>query len=357
MKRGLKRWLSLVVTAAVLALVVYLLSESPEWRQMDWSRLWRSLVHVRWGFLLAAIAATLSSYLVRAYRWRFFLDPIKKNTSLWVLFVGQVLGFSSIYLIGRPGEFVRPAYIAKKENVPISSMLAVLVLERIYDIVLMVLLFAVALHFAPLHATAAHATGRLAAPHKRSLLILGGAGLAIMILVLLRLYTEGLATRLARIFRFLPGRIRQWLKNIFRSFANGLAVIRNWKDLLASLASTALIWFVNASTVWLVLHGVGGQLEKLTWMDAVLVLFAAAVGLSVQVPGLGGGYQVAAALAMQNLFHVGSEVAARAAILLWIIMMAPCVMLGMVLLIYEGLSLKKLRAIAEEERAEVSERV
>ena len=78
--------------------------------------------------------------------WR----PIKA-ASLWVLFVGQILGFSSIFLVGRPGELVRPAYIAKKENVPMSAMIAVWLLERVLDTIAMVVLFAAAIYFEPVN--------------------------------------------------------------------------------------------------------------------------------------------------------------------------------------------------------------
>jgi len=76
--------------------------------------------------------------------------PIKA-ASLWSLFVGQVLGFSAIFLVGRPGELVRPAYIAKKENVSMSSMIAVWLLERVFDTIAMVVLFAAALYFEPVN--------------------------------------------------------------------------------------------------------------------------------------------------------------------------------------------------------------
>src|SRR5258706_1586638 len=118
--------------ALILGLIAINLSRSPEWRHFSGEKFWAALLHASPAYLLAALATTMSSYLLRAYRWGAFLEPIKK-TSLWILFVGQVLGFSSIYLIGRPGEFVRPAYIARRVGVPITTMVAIWVLERVYD--------------------------------------------------------------------------------------------------------------------------------------------------------------------------------------------------------------------------------
>ena len=120
MKKAWGRWVWLAVGAVVIVLIFYNLSRSPEWRNFRWDRLWRSIVGARPDYLLLSVLLVYSTFVVRAIRWRFFMAPIKA-ASLWVLFVGQVLGFSSIFLVGRPGELVRPAYIAKKENVPMSG--------------------------------------------------------------------------------------------------------------------------------------------------------------------------------------------------------------------------------------------
>jgi len=113
MKKSLRRWLWLGVGAAIIGLIFYNLRGSPEWRDFRWQRLWATLTGAQPGLLLLALGGVYSTFLIRAYRWRYFMHPIKK-ASLWALFEGQVLGFSSIFLVGRLGELVRPGYIAKK---------------------------------------------------------------------------------------------------------------------------------------------------------------------------------------------------------------------------------------------------
>lgn len=355
MKRSQRRWLWLSLTVLILGLFFYNLSRSAEWRDFRWHSVWVSLIHARLGFLLTALLSTYASYLVRAYRWKFFLDPIKKSPSLWVLFVGQILGFSSIYLIGRPGEFVRPAYIARKEDVPISAMLAVLLLERIYDVVFMVLLFVVALEVIPLHPKTRRGMMILTEAHRGGVVLLLLMALVVVALVILRLRSEKLAAWLATTFRFLSPGARQWLKQIFRSFCDGLEVIRNWKDLVASLISTAILWIINTSVVWLAFQSLGGELVNLSWISSGLVLFFAAIGLLAQLPGVGGGYQGATILALTRIFGVKGQAATSAGLLLWIMMSAPCLALGLVLVAYEGLSFRKLGAIAKEERSALAQ--
>jgi uncharacterized protein (TIRG00374 family) len=350
MPKALRRWLGLGAGAIVLGLIFYRFRRSAEWQGFDWGRLWSSLAQARPGLMLTALVASSSSYLLRAYRWGCFLNPLKK-ASLWVLFAGQILGFSSIYLIGRPGEFVRPAYIAKKENVPIASMLAVWFLERTYDTISLVLLFAAALYVAPVDPTTAKGRSVLVAMHRGGGVLFLATSLLVAALVAFRLRAEEFTAGVLRMVPFLPVRVRLRLEHLLASFAYGLEVIRSWKDFLRSIASTIVLWVVNASVFWLVFQSLGGDLERLPWLAAGMVTFFAALGLVVQFPGLGGGYQVGALVALTEIYNVRAEAATGAAIMVWIMVAAPCLALGLAILSYEGLTFKKLEAIAEEERA------
>ncbi len=355
MNKSLRRWLWLGASVIVLGLIVRHFGRNPEWRSFRWERSWSSLVRARPGYMLAAAAAVYSSYVLRAYRWKFFLAPIKK-ASLWVLFVGQILGFSAVYLIGRAGELVRPAYIARKENVPFTAMMAVWLLERIYDNVFIILMFSAALYFGPIEPATARTRSALAMMQWAGIAILLVAALLVQVLVLFRVRAESMTARALRLVGFLPAKARERLERFLRSFADGLDVIRNWKDLLASVASTAALWFINASVFWLVFRGMGGDLARLSWLAGVLVLYLSVLGMVLQIPGVGGGFQVVAIWVLTGFFRVKAEDATGAAIFLWFVMSLPCLALGLVLLVHEGLTFRKLRAIAGAERAATAQK-
>jgi len=348
MTKGARRWLALGATALVLGLMIYWSTRSAEWRAFNWHLLRSLLFHAHPGYLAAAVTATSVSYLLRALRWKYFLDPMK-SASLWLLFVAQVLGFSSIYLIGRPGEVVRPALIARSEGVSFASQLTILLLERIYDVVTMIILFALAFDFQPLHA-AAHRTATLRRVHE------GLAVMALLVatLVLFRLYPETLTAFVRRVFSFLPPKFQSALERFLRSLAAGLDFIRNWRDFLATVLCTAVLWVANISFLWLVFRSLGGETASLSWWAAVQCLFFAAVGLIASLPGVGGGFQVGVIKTLQQLFHVRLEAATSAGILAWIIVIVPCLALGLVALLWEGLTFRKLGDIAREEQKAVS---
>jgi len=334
-----------------LALIFYNLRHNPEWRHFDWNRLWASLVNARPGLLLLALVAVYATYVVRALRWQFFMKPMKK-ASLWVLFVGQMLGFSSIYLVGRPGEFVRPAYIAKREHVPITSMVAVWLLERIFDSVCLVLLFSIALFFVPMEMMNSGGQHVLTVMHRAGDAMLALTILVVAGLIAYRLKTQAITAWTLRMVRFLPERMQHHLEHFMESFAEGLQVVRSLPDFLGSMVLTVILWWMNATIFWLALRSLGGGLERMTWAAAALVMFCAALGLIVQFPGIGGGYQVGIILALTEIFAVEADVATGAAILIWLLMSVPVMALSLGLLVHEGLSIKRLEAIAEEEELE-----
>lgn len=348
MTKSQRRWLGWGIGAVVLVLVLYQFRNNPQWKNFEWRRLGFLLIHLNSKLLILAITASLSTYLIRAWRWKFFVEPIKK-CSLWILFKGQILGFSSIYLVGRAGEIVRPAYIARAERLPFTSQLAVWVLERVYDTAALVVLLALGLYFVPVRGLSTHPPRLLHALRHAAAGIMVLCVLLIVFLVLYRIYSEKLLARSGRLLRFVPGKFSGHLEGFLRSFASGLEVIQNPLDFSASVLCTAMLWVLNVTVFWLDFRSLGGHLGDLTWLEAALTLVVAAVGLVIQLPGVGGGYQVAVLVALEEFFKVPAAGAASGAILTWATVMAPCLVFGLALLVHEGLTLKKLKMMAEKE--------
>src|SRR5205807_4082442 len=130
----------------------------------------------------------------------------------------------------------------------------------------------------------------------------------------------------------------------------GVQTIGNWSDLALSVFYSALHWFVVLLVYLWVSRAFGGTLAAIDMGDAMLVLAFTLVGSAVQLPGVGGGSQVAAFLAYTAVFGVEKEAAAAASIVLWLITFAACSLAGVPLLVHEGLSLGKLRELAEHEK-------
>jgi hypothetical protein len=185
----------------------------------------------------------------------------------------------------------------------------------------------------------------------------GNAMLAVTVimvagLVVYRLKTQALMEWVTRKAHFLPQKLQKHVHHFLHSFAEGLQVVRSMPDFAGSVVLSILLWCTNATVFWLTLKSLGGALGSFAWLAAALVLFCASLGLVVQFPGIGGGYQVGIVLALTEIFGVGADVSTGAAILLWLMMSVPVLVVSLGLLVHEGLSFKRLEAITEEEEME-----
>src|SRR5215469_6376900 len=125
-----KRVLSTVIVLAILSALVYL--QVQHWRSFDWVR-FRQASQVNLLHIAAAVGLVYITYVMRAWRWKIFLEPVSE-TRTSRLISPTFVGFTGLALLGRPGELIRPYLIAKKENVPVSSQLGVWTVERIFDV-------------------------------------------------------------------------------------------------------------------------------------------------------------------------------------------------------------------------------
>jgi hypothetical protein len=144
-----------------------------------------------------------------------------------------------------------------------------------------------------------------------------------------------------------------WRARVARTLielVRGVQAIRSWGDFALSVFYSSLHWFLVLLIYLWVSHSFPGTLSSISLGDAMLVLAFTLVGSAVQLPGVGGGSQVACFLAYTAIFGVEKEPAAAATIVLWLITFAACSLAGVPLLIREGWSLGELKRMTEQEK-------
>jgi hypothetical protein len=145
---------------------------------------------------------------------------------------------------------------------------------------------------------------------------------------------------------------REKLAALLEGFSEGLQGIRSWGDMAAVTAYTILHWVLVVFVYLWVAHAFGGSLASLNLGAALLVTTFTLVGSAAQLPGVGGGSQLATFLVLTLVYGVEREPAAVASIVIWLITFAGCCLVGLPLLFREGWSIGELRKMAhEEERA------
>ncbi len=349
MRVASRKFAILFFALLVLGLLIYRSSGMLHLGDFSGTKLVAAVRDARESYLLLSILAIYGCYAVRALRWREFQKHVGQAL-FWNIYAMTLAGFSAVFLLGRAGEPVRPLLLSRKGRLPVADTFGIYVLERLLDTASTAVLAAMGLLLFSSHVhqgatadaleTAAKTTGSL---------LFAGVAAAIVFLVYLRLHGTALLERRLQGWLATHG-WRAHLARIVLGFIRGIQTIRSWGELAAAVIYSAVHWFLVLLVFYLVTQSFGGKLAALGFSDVILVLAFTLVGSAVQLPGVGGGSQVACFLAYTTVFGVEKEPAAAAAVVMWLITFAACSFAGVPLLIREGFSLGKLREMAEHER-------
>ena len=111
-------------------------------RSVNVADVWAETRRANPWLLLAAVGVTGLTYAVRAFRWQYLLAPIGP-THFSVAFRTTVIGFAATFLLpARAGEVIRPYLLARREGLNATAAFATIILERLLDLITVLLLFA-----------------------------------------------------------------------------------------------------------------------------------------------------------------------------------------------------------------------
>src|SRR5579871_2674534 len=142
-------WRAKAALAGVVLLVGGVVAYRVWGTSFQWGLFLGTLYHLNWTWLFVSILLTLLTYWARALRWDVMLRPLGRTVPLEKLIADTAIGFTAIVLLGRAGEAVWPYLISVSAGVSFSSQVAAWVLERIFDLLAVLLLFGFALALIP----------------------------------------------------------------------------------------------------------------------------------------------------------------------------------------------------------------
>lgn len=331
--------LGITATLGMAAFVVY------RWRTSGfaWREFTGALQNVDWSWLALALALILATYVGRALRWEVMLRPLKANTSVWPIFSATAIGFTAVLFFGRAGEPVRPYLISKKEGVTFSSQVAAWVVERMLDLLMVLVIFGMAL-------SQVSRSAIQHGPRVKIILEAGGytagvTGAACLALLLgLRQFRGGVQKRLMDGLAFLPQAMTAKIGKALQSFGEGMESMRSGSRTALLVFYTIAEWGVIAAAFGCVFKAFPAT-HELGVTDVVILLGFVCFGSIIQIPGVGGGMQIVTVLMLTEFFGVGLEAASGIALVLWIISFVAIVPLGLVLAFREGINWRNLRHI------------
>ncbi|MGZ4811967.1 MAG: lysylphosphatidylglycerol synthase transmembrane domain-containing protein [Terriglobales bacterium] len=242
-----KRILTTAVVLAVLGVLIYL--QIQHWRAFDWGRFRAESAGIDTAHLALAVTLIYVTYLLRALRWKVFLKPIC-NARFRDLIGPTFIGFTGLALLGRPGEFVRPYLIAKKENVSLSSQIGVWTVERIFDIGAFAVLMLIDV-FVP---TSIQVNPYIRRFQEAAVVLAGIVAAVGAICYLIRTRGPQVAAFLHRRVTPLSSKLAHHLEEKTRAFGVGLDTIRDRYSFMQVAALSLAIWLLIALAYRAVAH-------------------------------------------------------------------------------------------------------
>ena len=138
LKKILKYTLSLALAGALLWV---------SFRGVEWDDFLTGIKSCRWEWIILSMLAGAFAFWLRGLRWHQLLIPFDKGVSRLTTFNGINIGNISNFLFPRIGEFVRCGVIVRRSTISYDKVLGTVVLERGWELLVMLMMIAVVLVF------------------------------------------------------------------------------------------------------------------------------------------------------------------------------------------------------------------
>jgi uncharacterized protein (TIRG00374 family) len=292
-------------------------------------------------WLIPGIAVYFLAVLARAWRWHFLVLPIKSVPTLR-MFPIVCIGYmgNNIYP-ARAGEVLRSVILKQTDDVAISASLATIIVERIFDGVVM--LGFIFVNLGEL-ATLTHGAGVIGTVSIQDIAILGTGifGLALLVIFLTAIFPVQASWMTNRMIKLVvPVRFRPQLEGMAEKFMSGLGSLRSPRDALMILLTTIVIWLLETGKYWFVMHAFSFHVSFYA-----LMLMNGVVNLATTIPSAPGyiGTFDAPGIAVLSAYGVDPVIAASYTLVLHVALWLPITALGAYYLAREGIRLTEARA-------------
>lgn len=270
-------------------------------RGTDFSNVYASMKEANYWWILLMFSFLIASHTVRAWRWRYLLEPIKPDIGMRSLVSAVMVGYMVNNVLPRAGELVRPYTIGKLEGIPKSGAFGTIVVERIIDTISFLILVAIVplVYNGPLRETFPWLeNARIAI----SVFTLGFIAV-LVVFVIRRDWTDRMITLVARIF---PPRIARLVARLSHDFLDGFLFLKRPKNLLLILVQSIAIWFLYICMVYVAFVAFNLNLD---FNAAIVIQAISSIGVAVPTPGGTGSYHMFTSQALSKLFGVSDAVA------------------------------------------------
>ena len=308
-------WLGLIISAVFLYLAL---------RGLRLQDVWGALQGARYVWLIPGVMVYFMGVGVRAWRWQYLLRPVKTvpfKESFEIVAIGYM---GNNIFPARLGEVLRAVILKRRKDVPISASLATIIVERVFDGVVML-----AFVFLNLGALANIQGSSGFIGSIQSLSVWGAAiFLGVLAAFLLAAMFPERSKRAMTWFsdRLVPARFREKLLGIAFKFLDGLEALRSPREALMIFITSVIIWLFETGKYWFVMHAFDFEVSFFA-----LMLMNGIVNLATTIPSAPGyvGTFDAPGIAVLEAFGITKATAAGYTLVLHVALWFPITALGL----------------------------
>lgn len=317
-------WLGIGISAVFLYFAL---------RGLNLGDFWSAVKTANYWWIFPGIAVYFIGVWARAWRWHYLLKPIKKIPTR-VMFPVTCIGYmgNNIYP-ARAGEVLRAVVLKRRENVPISASLATIIVERIFDgVVMLAFVFVNLPELAKLASFNSGFIGNI-----QDLALIGtGIFLGALLVFLGAAMFPKVTMKIAQWFidRALPKAIREKTSGIVFKFLEGLASLRSPGNVLMVFFTSVIIWLLETVKYWFVMHAF-----SFTVSFFALMLLNGIANLATTIPAAPGyiGTWEAVTKGVLVAYNVPGGEALGYAVVLHVALWLPITLLGAYFMTREGI--------------------
>jgi len=308
----LKRSWQLLIGFAISAFCIYLVLPG-----LHLADVGQALRRANYWWIVPGVVVYFVGLWVRSWRWHYTLRHFKA-IPIARLFPLVCIGYfgNNVYPF-RAGEFIRSYVLKRKEDIPISSSLATVIIERVFDGLVMLIFVFLALPFAP----------ALPAVYRNPVIWLT---VLLLLATAIFIWMAVQPARMAQVYgwladRLLPARIRLRTDEFYTRFMAGLHSLSRREDVLMIFGTSVVIWLIETIKYWFVMHAFDFQVSFLA-----LMLMNGLVNLATTLPSAPGyvGTFDLPGIGVLSAFGVNENVAAGYTFTLHFALWLPVTLVG-----------------------------
>ena len=317
-------WLGVVISLVFLYFAL---------RGLHLEDLGEALKQANYWWLIPGVAVYFLGVWARAWRWHYLLRPVKEVPTR-TMFPIVAIGYmgNNIYP-ARAGEVLRAVVLKRREGVPVSASLATIIVERVFDGVVMLAFVFVNL---PELAKMTADSGFVGNIQTAALWGTGAFMGALAVFLLAAMFPERAESLINTLtVRLVPSRFQEKVLGVAGRFLGGLESLRSPREALMVFLTSVVIWLLETGKYWFVMHA----FPQIQVSFFALMLMNGIVNLATTIPSAPGyvGTFDAPGISVRVAYGVSQAVAAAYTLVLHVALWVPITLLGAYYLAQEGI--------------------